>query len=108
MNNTTIELTALNTFFQAYYDVLDEMVNQFEDVGLDNSTIYFEMTDSYFDIKDTEWLNMTACEKLDYAEKIFMAAMDFINEFDSFAEFAYILINDHDLYMAYNNLIDII
>ena len=108
MNNTTIELTALNTFFQAYYDVLDEMVIRFEDAGLDNSTVYFEISDSYFDIKDAEWLNMTVCEKLDYIEKIFMAAMDFIDEFDSFAEFAYILINDHDLYMAYNDLIDII
>lgn len=106
--NTTIELTTLNTFFQTYYDILDEMINQFEDAGLNNSAVYFEMTDSYFDIKDTEWLNMTVREKLDYAENIFMTAMDFIDEFDSFAEFAYILINDHDLYIAYNDLIDII
>ncbi len=108
MNNTTIELTALDTFFQAYYDILDEMVNQFEDVGLDNSTIYFEMTDSYFDIKNTEWLNMTIREKLDYIEEIFMTAMDFLDEFDSFGEFAYIFINDNDLFVAYDNLINII
>lgn len=108
MNNTTIELTALNTFFQAYYDILDEMINQFEDAGLDNSTVYFEMTDSYFDIKDAEWLNMTIREKLDYAEDIFMTAMDFLDEFDSFAEFAYIFINDHDFFTAYDNLINVI